>query len=256
MKIIGVIPARYASTRFPGKPLALINGVPLIGHVVKGAKKCKKLSRIIVATDHKDIAKVAKQYGAEVKMTASSLPSGSDRVWAVAKDINCDVVLNIQGDEPLINAEPLNLLCNAFKNKSVQMATLGRGIQSLEELNNISIAKIIVDKDLKAMLFTRLPVPFTRERWKPGIGELQPSKLKAGKLSNGIRHIGLYAYRKDALKRFCAQKPIELELAEGLEQLRALWMGIDIQVILTKFESWGVDHPEDVLQIERILAKK
>lgn len=243
MKFLGVIPARFASTRFPGKPLALIAGVPLIGHVIKGALSCKTLSEVIVATDHNEIAKVARSFGAQVVMTDSDLPSGSDRVWAAVKHADCDVVINIQGDEPLISKEPLDLLCNAFKDKTVEMATLGRVIKNEDELKNPNVAKIIINSASKALYFSRLPIPFTRQNWNTH--------------SQGcLKHIGLYAYKKDVLGRFCAQKPIELELAEGLEQLRALWMGIDIQVILTNFESWGVDQPEDVVQIERILNKK
>ncbi|MBK9293164.1 MAG: 3-deoxy-manno-octulosonate cytidylyltransferase [Oligoflexia bacterium] len=242
MNVIGVIPSRYGSTRFPAKALALIAGTPLIGHVIKGAKKCKKLSQLIVATDHNDIASVATEFGAKVVMTESDLPSGSDRVWAAAKNINCDVVINIQGDEPLVNQEPLDLLCDAFiKNPLTQMATLARPIKSQDELNNPNVAKIIIDNQARALYFSRLAIPFSRQPW-------------GGRGDQGLKHIGLYAYKKEVLGRFCAQKPTKLEQAEGLEQLRALWLGIDIQVILTNFESWGVDQPEDVVQIERILA--
>lgn len=243
MKIIGVIPARFGSTRFPGKPLKLIAGRPLIAHVIEGAKQCKKLSRLIVATDHEDIAKAARSLEVEVAMTDSNLPSGSDRVWAAAKNVDCDVILNIQGDEPLIYDTPLNQLCEAFKDKTVKMATLAREFPSIEEFQSPQIAKIVVNKNNDALYFSRLPIPHTRESAKEGHFAC-------------LKHIGLYGYTKSFLESFCSQKPTEIENAEALEQLRALWMGVPIRVILTNFVSWGVDTPEDVVKVEKMLAQR
>ncbi len=244
LKVIGVIPSRFASTRFPGKPLKLIAGKALITHVIEGAKQCKKLSEIIVATDHEEIAALARKSGVEVVMTDPDLPSGSDRVWAAVQNKDFDVVLNIQGDEPLIYGEPLDSLADAFQDASVQMATLAKPFQNHEDFLSQNIAKIVLTRDHNAMYFSRLPIPHTRNT--PG---------EAGGYAC-VKHIGLYGYRKAFLKTFCAQAPTAIENGEALEQLRALWMGQPIRVILTKFESWGVDTPQDVLKVEEILAKR
>ncbi len=243
MNIVGVIPARYASTRFPGKPLKLIAGKSLITHVIEGAKLCSHLSKLIVATDHEAIAAEAKKSGVEVAMTDPHLPSGSDRVWAAVKNVDCDVVLNIQGDEPLIYGKPLDQLCEVFQDRSVSMATLAKPFQNHEDFLSPNIAKIVLDSQSNALYFSRLPIPHTRNN---------PRDFGYA----CVKHIGLYGYTKSFLEKFCATPPIPLENAEALEQLRALWMGWKIKVILTDFESWGVDTPEDVLKVESIMSRK
>jgi 3-deoxy-manno-octulosonate cytidylyltransferase (CMP-KDO synthetase) len=196
-----------------------------------------------VATDHEEIAKVAKKSGVDVAMTDSDLPSGSDRVWAAVKDTSCDVVINVQGDEPLIIAEPLDQLCQAFEDKTVSMATLARPFQSEEEFLSPHIAKIVLNKKMDALYFSRLPIPHTRDNPK-----------EVGYAC--VKHIGLYGYTKEFLKAFCQTPPCAMENAEALEQLRALWMGYTVRVILTNFESWGVDRPEDVLKVEELLSRR
>lgn len=243
MKAVGVIPARYASTRFPGKPLALIKGRPMLAWVIEGAKQSKLLKEIIVATDDERIAQVAKNGGVRAVMTDSKLPSGSDRVWAAIQDLDVDVAVNIQGDEPLITGKLLDQLVAPFAvDSQLNMATLGRELQPGDMQSNTT-AKIVLNHRDEALYFSRLPIPYSRVD-APHAGGV------------GLKHIGLYAYRKDFLKQFCAQQPVPLELAEGLEQLRALYLGARIRVIRVEHESWGVDTPEDVKKIEQILEKK
>jgi len=236
--VLGVIPARYGSTRYPAKPLVPIAGVPLLERVIRGALQSKKISQVLVATDHEAIAELARKAGVEAVMTDPALPSGSDRVWAAVKDRKFDVVLNIQGDEPLITGGLLDSLIRPFEeDPALEMGTLGRPLKR-DELNNLSVAKIILNRRSEALYFSRAPIPFTRKK----TGDLI--------LPGVLKHIGMYAYRGKFLEKFCAQKPVEIELAEGLEQLRALWLGARIKVVETEHDSWGVDTPEDVKKVE------
>ena len=241
MVAVGVIPARYGSTRFPGKPLAMINGKPLLQWVIEGSKTSRKLSKILVATDDERIAKLARECGAEPVMTDSDLPTGTDRVWVAVQGIAADVVVNIQGDEPLIQGELLDRLVEPFTDKSVQMATLGRPLDQ-EALFANTTAKIIVNSSDDALYFSRYPIPYSR------IDAKQEPRLDAA-----LKHIGIYAYRRDFLEKFCKQAPVAIERAESLEQLRALYLGARIRVIRVSHDSWGVDTPEDVLKIEKIM---
>jgi 3-deoxy-manno-octulosonate cytidylyltransferase (CMP-KDO synthetase) len=240
VKILGVIPARFASTRFPGKPLALIAGKPLLQWVIEGAKQSKNLSKVIVATDHADIAALAKKAGAQVTMTDPALPSGSDRVWAATENESCDVVLNIQGDEPLITGAWIDSLTKPFfEDSTLEMATLGRAIQK-GDIESQQTAKIVLNQRGEALYFSRLPIPYSRPC---------PTVMEAVCL----KHIGIYAFRKSFLKRFCEHGPVPLELAEGLEQLRALYLGARIRVVKVEHDSWGVDLPSDIAKIESLL---
>lgn len=240
MNIVGVIPARYGSTRFPGKPLKNIAGKPLLQWVIEGAKRAKSLSKVMVATDHADIAALAKSCGVEVAMTDSDLPSGSDRAWAAIKNIDCDAVLNIQGDEPLITGELLDALAQPFlTDRELEMATLGRRLNA-GDLESKQTAKIVLNEKGEALYFSRFPIPYSRI----------DAPVKEAVC---LKHIGIYAFRKNFLERFCSHGPTQLEMAEGLEQLRALYLGARIKVVLVEHESWGVDVPEDVQKIESIL---
>lgn len=237
MKVLGVIPSRFGSTRFPGKPLAMVAGQPLLQWVIEGASRCSKLSGLLVATDDPRIADLAGKLGVEAVMTSSDLPSGSDRVWAAIQGHACDVVLNIQGDEPLIGPEPLEALIQVFEDQpSVEMATLGRPMTE-EALNSNTTAKIVLNQNDEALYFSRFAVPYSR-----GLTSVTHYVC--------LKHVGIYAYRRAFLQKFCQTPPTELELAEGLEQLRALYLGAKIKVVRTDYESWGVDTPEDVLKVE------
>jgi 3-deoxy-manno-octulosonate cytidylyltransferase (CMP-KDO synthetase) len=240
LKTIGVIPARYGSTRFPGKPLFMIEGRPLIEWVIRGAKSAKSLDAVLVATDHEGIAKVSRAAGAEVIMTDSSLPSGSDRVWAAVKDKDVDVVINIQGDEPLVNAAMIDGLVDAFKKDlQIEMATLGKKIQA-DELSSMNIVKIVVNQNHEALYFSRFPIPYSRVS-----ADFTNPQLVTGCL----KHIGMYGYRKSFLQKFCQSPLAVIELNESLEQLRALYLGARIKVIETDVESIGVDTLEDVEKV-------
>jgi 3-deoxy-manno-octulosonate cytidylyltransferase (CMP-KDO synthetase) len=238
-QIIGVIPARYGSTRFAGKPLKKILDKPLLQWVIEAAKTAKCLSDLIVATDDSRIAELSESLKVKTIMTDPELPSGSDRVWAAVKNLNFDYVIGIQGDEPLLTGKVLDTLGGALKD-DVQLATLARPIKSLEELMNPAFAKIALNHKSEALYFSRAPIPFPQN----------------GKLSGHLKHIGLYGFKKEYLEKFCEQGPVELERTESLEQLRALWMGVGIKVVLTEYESWSVDTPEDVVIVEQLLKEK
>lgn len=242
MKIIGVIPARYGSTRFPGKPLQRIAGRPLLQWVVEAARTSRRLADVWLATDDERIAELGRSLKIQTVMTDPELPSGSDRVWAAVREAACDVVVNIQGDEPLLTGELLDRLVEPFSDPEVSMATLGRPLQP-GDLESPQTAKIVRNARGEALYFSRLPIPFSRVDAKQNDGLC-------------LKHIGLYAYRKEFLQRFCAQGPVPLELAEGLEQLRALFLGARIRVVEVDHESWGVDTPEDVAKVEQLLKRR
>lgn len=245
MKAIGVIPARFGSTRFPGKPLALINGKPLLQWTIEGVKSARSLSKVLVATDDDRIADLARACGVDVAMTDSALPTGTDRVRAALMGHDFDVAVNVQGDEPLIEGAWLDALLAPFTTDSdLEMATLGRSLE-LDALHSLNSAKITVNNRDEALYFSRLPIPYSR------LSSGSPADL-----SLGLKHIGLYAYKRAFLNRFCDAGPCALELAEGLEQLRALHLGARIKVVRLEADSWGVDTPEDVRKIEMIIAER
>lgn len=236
-KIIAVIPARYASQRFPGKPLFPILGKPLIQHVWEAASRCKGLSRIIVATDDERIAAASRAFGAEVKMTRADHPSGTDRISEAVQGLDADWFLNIQGDEPLISEAVLNPFIESLG--SFDMATLARRITREEEIKSPNNVKVVFGRDGRALYFSRSPIPYPRD----GAGEYW-------------LHLGIYAYRSATLHRLVQLPPSALEKIEKLEQLRALENGIAIQVVPTSFHSVGVDTPEDVSIVEKLLLER
>lgn len=245
MQIIGVIPARFASTRFPGKPLALLAGKPMIQWVIEGAQKSKKLSQIIVATDHPQIAQVSTQCGASVVMTDPSLPSGTDRVWMATRDLSYDVVVNIQGDEPFVNGELIDSIVSPFADAHIHMATLAHPFHNYEEINSLNVVKVLVNEMDEAIYFSRYAIPYSRST----TNELPPQEQI-------LRHVGMYAYRKDFLEKFCHHSQPIIELGESLEQLRALYMGGKIKVLKIANASLGVDTPEDLAKAEAILLSR
>ncbi len=243
MKAIGVIPARFGSTRFPGKPLKKILAKPILQWVIEGARNSKKLTEVWVATDHREILQLAESLGVKAVMTASDLATGSDRVFAAVQNVDVDIVVNIQGDEPLINGELLDALVSPLlANPLMQMATLGRQLRP-GDLESQNTAKIVLNRAGEALYFSRHPIPYSR---------IDAPHQKA----ICLKHIGMYAFRKSFLAEFCAEPPSELELAEGLEQLRALYLGARIGVVEVDHESWGVDTPEDVAKVEGLLKAR
>ncbi len=241
MNVIGVIPARYDSTRFPGKPFAKIMGKPMLQWVYEAAAKTPSFSKVFIATDDNRVKDLAESFKASVIMTPAEAPSGSDRVWAAVKDLNADIVINVQGDEPLIRPEVLEDLVQAMKkNPEWKMATLGKKLQP-QDLENFNTAKVVVNKNSEAMYFSRLPIPFGR--------------VKDFSTTACFKHIGIYGFQKSFLQEFCETPPIEIELLEALEQLRALYLGAKIGVVETQFECLGVDIPSDVEKIENVMRK-
>ena len=242
MKSVGIIPSRYASTRFPGKPLADINGKTMIRRVYEQAKLSHSLSAIFVATDDQRIMNEVESFGGNVIMTSPNHPSGTDRCFEALEKIGkekYDVVVNIQGDEPFIHAEQINKVVKSFDNKEVQISTLAHKISDRRDLVNPSLVKIARKTNGEALYFSRSPIPFIREArtedWTTYFSFL--------------KHIGIYAYRSRVLEEIVKLPPSSLEKAESLEQLRWLENGYNIMVEITHHESFPIDTPEDLRKI-------
>ncbi|MFP5518702.1 MAG: 3-deoxy-manno-octulosonate cytidylyltransferase [Bdellovibrionia bacterium] len=244
MKVVVVIPARYGSTRFPAKPLAPILGKPMIQWTVVGAQKSKLASQVIVATDHLEIVEAVRAVGAQAVMTDSDLPSGSDRINAAVANIDADIVVNVQGDEPLISGELIDRLAQVLiDDVHLEMATLAHPMSS-EELQSPNAVKVILNNKDEAIYFSRFAIPHSR---------VQPTQSTD---IIPLKHVGMYAYRKEFLKSFCQQAPAAIEIAESLEQLRALNMGARIKVLRIAEATLGVDTPEDILKVENAIKNQ
>ena len=243
MKILGIIPARFGSTRFPGKPLALIAGKPLIQRVVERCQQALTLSDIIVATDDPRIAEVARRF-CRVELTRPDHPSGSDRIAEVAGRCGGDAVVNIQGDEPLMDPAVIDAVAAALGQDD--MSTAATPIRHLEELENPNVVKVVVNAAGRALYFSRRTIPYLREAASRPVNE----QLAAFPF---LKHLGIYGYRRETLLRLVQFPVSPLENAEKLEQLRALENGIDIAVVTVAYDSVGVDLPEDVARVEAIL---
>ena len=227
MRIVGIIPARYASTRFPGKPLALIAGKPLIQRVVERCQKASHLSEVIVATDDDRIAEVARKF-CRVEMTASNHPSGSDRIAEVARRVPCDAVVNIQGDEPLIDPQVIDTVAGLLS--KAEMSTAATRIKALAEYDNANVVKVTVSAGGRALYFSRRTIPFLRDQAsQPVEAQIQAFPF--------LKHLGIYGYRRDTLLRLVQFPVSSLENAEKLEQLRALENDIPIQVAVVDYDS-------------------
>jgi 3-deoxy-manno-octulosonate cytidylyltransferase (CMP-KDO synthetase) len=244
VKIVGIIPARYASTRFPGKPLALVAGKPLIQRVVEQCRKAKSLSEVIVATDDSRIANAVKKF-CRAEMTRPEHPSGTDRIAEVAGRCTCDAVVNIQGDEPLIDPKVVDAVAGALVGN--EMSTAATRIKNPEELDNPNVVKVVVNAAGCALYFSRRTIPYLREAASPeGVrGQLAAFVF--------LKHLGIYGYQRETLLRLVKFPVSPLEKAEKLEQLRALENGIQIAVVQVDYDGVGVDTPEDVARVEKIL---
>jgi 3-deoxy-manno-octulosonate cytidylyltransferase (CMP-KDO synthetase) len=244
MRTIGVIPSRWGSTRFPGKSLHPICGKPLVQWVVEAAQRARLLDEVIVATDDRRIADAVSGF-ARVAMTRPDHPSGTDRVAEAAQAGDGDIVINIQGDEPLIDPALIDALAARMRDDpGWAMATAACPIRSMRDLEARTVVKVVLARDGGALYFSRLPIPCRRD------GD---PDLAAGLY---LRHLGIYAYRGSFLKRLVGEPPCALEKTESLEQLRALYLGGRIAVIQTEELGVGVDTPEDVPAVEAILAKR
>lgn len=246
MHILGIIPARFASTRFPGKLLVPIAGKPLLQHVIERCLEAWALSEIIVATDNKEIAQVAEKL-CRVEMTSADHPSGTDRIAEVVERVSCDGAVNIQGDEPLIDPEVINqVACELADN---EMATAATPLRTKEDYLNPNVVKVVVNLAGRALYFSRRTIPYVRDAANASVEE----QLAAFPF---LKHLGIYGYRRSTLLRLVRCPVSELEMAERLEQLRALNHNIPIAVVRVAYESIGVDVPEDVLRAEELLKQK
>lgn len=244
LRVIGIIPARYASTRFPGKPLVDIAGKTMIQRVYEQASKAKSLSKVVVATDDERIADEVTRFGGEFAYTAAHHQSGTDRCAEVIETLTgYDIVINIQGDEPFIEPAQIELLASCFTEEKVQLATLIKSIQSQESIYNPNSPKVVIDVNGRAIYFSRSPIPFIRNG-EPGIW---------AEKHQFYQHIGIYGYRTEALKAITKLPPSSLEVAESLEQLRWIENGFYIQTKVTDLETVAIDTPEDLLKLNKLL---
>ncbi len=238
MKIIAVIPARWGSTRFEGKVLADIAGKPLIQHVWERASQCKLLDKIVIACDDETVLRVTQDFGAKAVLTSKDHACGTDRIAEVVQSLDVDIVVNIQGDEPLIQAAAVdNLIYTISNDKACQMATMIRVIDNKEELKDPNVVKVIIDSQKNAIYFSRAKIPFVRD----------------DEQAIYYKHFGIYAFQKDFLFTFKNLPRLPLERAEKLEQLRAIENGYKIKTVETEYDSIGVDTPSDLAQVEKLL---
>jgi len=265
MSAIVVIPARYDSTRFPGKPLALLKGIPLIQHVYINSKGSRLADDVIVATDNKMIFEKVLSFGGKAVITSSDHISGTDRIAEAVRTMDYDIIVNVQGDEPLIKPEMIDDVISLLEDSRASIGTLAIKIKDQREIFDPNVVKVVFDKEEFAFYFSRAPIPYHRDGW---IMESKGQRAKGKELEQRYelhapcstlyayscyKHIGIYSYRKDVLLRLAGLPPSRLELIEKLEQLRALENNFKIKVKETYSETFGVDTPEDLERIEKWL---
>lgn len=252
MKITAIIPARYASTRFEGKALADIMGKPMVQHVYERTRKASLVSEVVVATDDERIAAAVSAFGGRAEMTSRSHETGTDRLAEVASRLDSDIIVNVQGDEPLIDPAMIDEAIKPLTaDPAIQMGTLKTRIKSLHDFLSPNVVKVVTDWDGNALYFSRSPLPNFRDKWN----DLKDEAFSSRKLLC-YKHVGLYVYRREFLLQFAQMSPTYLEMAEKLEQLRALENGYRIKVVETDFESIGVDTPGDLEKVlERLKAR-
>jgi 3-deoxy-manno-octulosonate cytidylyltransferase (CMP-KDO synthetase) len=239
--VVAIIPARYQATRLPAKALADIAGHPMIEHVYRRASEARTVSAVVVATDDERIARVVEGFGGVAVMTRTDHPTGTDRLAEVASLLACGIVVNVQGDEPLIDPAVIDAVTRPLiDTPAIELSTACRRLRSDEEFASPNVVKVVCDLAGRALYFSRAPIPFPR-----GSGTAAPLTARV--------HVGLYAYRRDVLLRLAALPPVDLEGVEELEQLRALAHGIGIHVVETEHHSIGVDTPEDLARVRQWL---
>jgi 3-deoxy-manno-octulosonate cytidylyltransferase (CMP-KDO synthetase) len=248
MKITAIIPARYASTRFEGKALAQIQGKPMVQHVYERTLKASLVSEVVVATDDERIIAAVRAFGGRAEMTSRSHETGTDRLAEVAARLDADIVVNVQGDEPLIDPAMIDEAIRPLaEDTSLPMGTLKTRIKSLHDFLSPNVVKVVTDWEGYALYFSRSPLPNFRDKWN----DLKDEAFSSRKLLC-FKHVGLYVYRRDFLLQFAQMSPTYLEMAEKLEQLRVLENGYRIKVVETDYESIGVDTPAD---LEKVLER-
>jgi 3-deoxy-manno-octulosonate cytidylyltransferase (CMP-KDO synthetase) len=278
MTAIVIIPARYDSTRFPGKPLYPLKGMPVIQHVYKNSKLSRLAKDVIIATDNEKIYEAVIDFGGKAVMTDKKHPSGTDRIAEVASSMDYDIIVNVQADEPLIRPEMIDEVITILEDNRASIGTMTKRIEDPEEIADPNIVKVVFDKEGFALYFSRAPIPFNRDEWK-SLSEIRnyrpgsPRRLLGDPPEAGIRlsadelpevtkletqnyykHIGIYSYRREVLISLANMVPTELEKTEKLEQLRALENGMKIKVKETFYETYGVDTHEDIKRIEKCLS--
>ncbi len=250
-KITAVIPARFASSRFEGKALADIMGKPMVQHVYERAAKASLVSEVIVATDDERIAAAVRAFGGRAEMTSLAHETGTDRLAEVASHLDADIIVNVQGDEPLIDPAMIDEAIRPLvEDDAISLATLKTRIKSLHDFLSPNVVKVVTDWEGFALYFSRSPLPNFRDKWN----DLKDEAFALGKLLC-YKHVGLYVYRREFLLQFAQMSPTYLEMAEKLEQLRVLENGFRIKVVETEFESIGVDTPADLEKVLERLKK-
>ncbi len=253
MAIVAIIPARFASTRLPGKPLSDIHGRTMVEHVYARVRAARLPERVLVATDDERIATVVRGFGGEAVMTSKAHATGTDRLAEAAAGLDAEVVVNVQGDEPMLDPAGVDAAAEALlADPSLPIATLSLPLLSAEEMLSPSVVKVVCDARGDALYFSRAPIPHVRCG-----AEADPLASATRALASGLarKHVGLYAYRRQALLRFASLTPSPLEQAEGLEQLRALHHGMRIRVVAREGEAGvAVDTPEDLERVRALLA--
>lgn len=247
--IVGIIPARFASSRLMGKPLADIGGKPMVQHTYNSAKKSKLLDKVIIAVDDEKVFQVVKSFGAEAYMTPKDCASGSDRIAFVAEQIpDAEIIVNIQGDEPFIKGKMIDQAIEPlWIDKKVNLSTLARRITNVEEMKSPAVVKVVFDYHNYAMYFSRSPIPFVRDA-RTNLEKVQSADI--------FKHIGLYVYRRESLLKFTTLKPTDLEQIEKLEQLRFLENGFKMKIVVTEYDSLSVDTPRDLELARRFLERQ
>jgi 3-deoxy-manno-octulosonate cytidylyltransferase (CMP-KDO synthetase) len=253
-KAIAIIPARFASTRLPGKPILPLNHLPLIVHVIQRAKLAKFIARVIVATDDQRIVNAVQEHGGEAWMTSPDAQSGTDRIAAVAAQLDAEIIVNVQGDEPLIEPATIDAaIAPLLENSQIQISTTSEPITEVEDVFNPNVVKVTTDIEGFALYFSRSPIPYIR----PSAGQTLEEFLQQtpSLLANYRKHSGLYVYRNDFLQQFARMQPSLLERLESLEQLRALENGFKIRVVGVAHRSIGVDTAQDYERVKRLIEE-
>ncbi len=254
MSAIVVIPARYASTRFPGKPLALLKGMPIIQHVYQNSLNARLAREVIVATDSETIFETVMSFGGKAVMTSPDHQSGTDRIAEVAAAMNCDIMVNVQGDEPLIRPEMIDAVIAVLDDKRASLGTLAIPIRDSREIFDPNVVKVVFDAEGFAWYFSRAPIPYHRDEWTAALALSREKSSNSDSVTHDcFKHIGIYSYRREVLLKLSSLPPSRLENIEKLEQLRAIENGFRIKVRETSFETIGVDTPQDLERVEQCL---
>jgi 3-deoxy-manno-octulosonate cytidylyltransferase (CMP-KDO synthetase) len=251
---VAIIPARYSSTRLPGKPLLLLARMPMIMHVVERASRARLVSRVIVATDDQRILDAVRAHGGEAQMTSPALTSGTDRVAEVAADLDSEFIVNVQGDEPLIEPSTIDSAIEPLiEDSQIQISTTSEPVTAAEDVFNPNVVKVVTDARGFALYFSRSPIPHVG--LASGVTLRETLSANSNLLSIYRKHSGLYAYRAGFLQQFARMEPSVLERIEGLEQLRALENGFDIRVVPVAHRSIGVDTEQDYERVKRLIEE-